>query len=179
VYGRPVAFAFGGTRPGGDGSRLFLKAPLLRQSLNYKLLASGNSYPLFYDTLFADLRATLTSAAQQARRSRRGLWRQDRSSRGISAADQTDLEQHAVVFPKLFRRLTSYLAGGGTSLEGFLTWLAADNEQVLDLTTGNFTHFDNVLALTRNKVRLIRLPEALVFVSAKTASTKVSPWLRH
>ena len=48
---------------------------------------------------------------------------------------------------------------------------------MLDLTTGNFTHFDNVLAVKQSTVRLIRRPEQLVFVSAKTTSRAVAPWL--
>jgi len=52
-----------------------LKTPLLKQSLNYKSLASGNSYPLFYDTLFASLRATFAQAAQAARAAKSGCGR--------------------------------------------------------------------------------------------------------
>jgi hypothetical protein len=49
-------------------------------------------------------------------------------------------------------------------------WLAASEEQVLDLPEGNSTHFDNVVAVEGDQVRLLRRPEKLVFVSAKTAS---------
>ena len=54
AHGRPVAFAYVGDPTAGDGEELTLRAPLLRKSLNYQSLASGNSYPLFYDTLFAN-----------------------------------------------------------------------------------------------------------------------------
>jgi len=84
-----------------------------------------------------------------------------------------------VLFPKLFRRPSEFLAQpqpGG--LAGFLPWLAASEEQVLDLTEGNFTHFDNVVAVEGDQVRLLRRPEELVFVSAKTTSPTVAPWLR-
>jgi hypothetical protein len=49
---------------------------------------------------------------------------------------------------------------------------------VLDLPAGNLTHFDNVVAVQGDQVRLLRRPEELVFVSAKTASPTVAPWLR-
>jgi hypothetical protein len=98
---------------------------------------------------------------------------------GTTARNQPDLETHAIVFPKLFRRLTSYLAAGATGLSGFLPWLSKDEEQVLDLTTGNFTHFDNVLAISRGKVRFKQKPETIVFVSAKTTDTSVAPWMKH
>jgi hypothetical protein len=81
------------------------------------------------------------------------------------------------VFPKLFRRLTEFLRQQVGPVAQFLPWLAAKREQVLDLPTGNFTHFDNVLAVDQGTVRLIRRPEQLVFVSAKTTSRAVAPWL--
>lgn len=179
AHGRPVSFAYAGAPPAPNGSEVTLKPTLLRKSLNYRSLASGHSYPLFYDTLFADLRAVFTKAAVAARTAKKGLWKSDRTTRGTSAKDQADLEEHAVVFPKLFRRLTSYLATGG-ALDGFLPWLKHDEEQVLDLRTGNFTHFDNVVRVTAaGKVKLAQPPETLVFVSAKAPSAAVAPWLRH
>jgi hypothetical protein len=81
--------------------------------------------------------------------------------------------------PKLFRRLSEFLAEQQPrDLRELLPWLAASNEQVLDLTTGNFTHFDNVVGVAGDQVPLLRRPEELVFVSAKTASPTVAPWLR-
>jgi hypothetical protein len=61
---------------------------------------------------------------------------------------------------------------------GILLWLAATEEQVLDLPTGNFTHFDNVVGVEGDQVRLLRRPEELVFVSAKSTSLTVAPWFR-
>jgi len=77
------------------------------------------------------------------------------------------------------RRLSEFLAQqqpGG--LAGLLAWLAASQERVRDQPVGNFTHFDNVVGVEGDQVRLLRLPEELVFVSAKTASPTVAPWLR-
>jgi hypothetical protein len=39
------------------------------------------------------------------------------------------------------------------------------------------THFDNLLGVTGSRVRLRRRPEQIVFVSAKSASPVVAPWL--
>ena len=125
----------------------------------------------------SDLRAPMTQAAKTARARGRGLWSSDRSELGLTVSDQAALERDAVVFPKLFRRLTEFLNGQVGALDHFLPWLAAKREQVLDLTTGNFTHFDNVLAVKQGTVRLIRRPEQLVFVSAKTTSRAAAPWL--
>jgi hypothetical protein len=157
---------------------VFLRASLLNRSLNYRSLAAGQAYPLFYDTLFADLRSVLAQAAATARQAGSGLWPQDRSQTGLAVTGQVELEQQGVVFPKLFRRLSEFVAQQAGGLGGFLPWLAASEEQVLDLTEGNFTHFDNVVVVEGDQVRLLRLPEELVFVSAKTASPTVAPWLR-
>jgi hypothetical protein len=101
VTGRPVAFAFAAAPPAPAGSEVFLRAGLLRQSLNYRSLDQGQSYPLFYDTLFADLRAVLAKAATTARPSEARVWRSDRSRGGLVVRSQTDLEQNGVIFPKL------------------------------------------------------------------------------
>jgi hypothetical protein len=89
-----------------------------------------------------------------------------------------DLEARGVVFPKLYRRLTSYFDDGGSNLTSFLPWLAKTKEQVLDHSTGSFTHLDNVLAVEIGKIHLTIRPEQLVFVSAKTTNTTVASWMR-
>ncbi|MGZ4358502.1 MAG: hypothetical protein ACXVZW_01850, partial [Gaiellaceae bacterium] len=171
AHGRPVSFAYAGEPPAPDGSELDVSPALLRESLNCRSLAAGNSYPLFYDTLVADLRDIFTEAAATARQAGKGLWSSDLTASGTTAESQADLEQRAVVFPKLFRRLASYVASGAHGLDGFLAWLRRDAEPVLDLGSGKLTHFDGVLEVTSGKVRMIRPPETLVFVSAKTADT--------
>ena len=180
VYGRPVAFAFAGAPDEPDGSEVYLKPGRLRRSLNYRSVASGHSYPLYYDSLFADLRATFSKAVAKARKDRVGVWRSDRTAKGVTAASQADLEAKGVVFPKLFRRLTSYLdaepAGG---IDGFLPWLRKTKEQVLDLTENDFAHLDDLLEVRGARVRLTVPPEQLVFISAKTTSRAVAPWLRY
>jgi endonuclease YncB( thermonuclease family) len=177
VTGRPVAFAFAAAPPAPAGSEVYLRAGLLRQSLNYRSLERGQSYPLFYDTLFADLRTVLAKAATTARQARRGVWRSDRSRSGLVVRGQTDLEQNGVIFPKLFRRLTEYLRREDGDLSEFLPWLELTSEQVLELPTTNFTHFEDVLDVRANTIKLRPRPEELVFVSAKTMSTAAAPWL--
>jgi hypothetical protein len=49
---------------------------------------------------------------------------------------------------------------------------------VLDLTTKNFTHFDNVVQVDNSKDRMLRLPEELVFVGATSSSPRVAPWIK-
>lgn len=178
VHGRPVSFAYTGAAPMPAGSEVFLTPQLLRRSLNYKSVRSGNAYPLFYDTLFKDLRSTLARAAAAARREQRGIWTGDTTTAGLRVTDRDGLEQNAVVFPKLFRRLADYLKSHA-GLAQFLAWLAESKEQVLDLTSANFTHLDNLLTVVGDRVALTVRPEQIVFISAKTPSTAVAPWLKH
>jgi endonuclease YncB( thermonuclease family) len=177
AHGRPVAFAFQGTAPAPDGAELVLKPALLKKSLNFGSIAAGHAYPLYYDTLFADLRDAFTTAAGAARQKGKGLWSSDRSQSGLVISDQAALERDGVLFPKLFRRLTEFLKDHTDGLSEFSEWLADKREQVLDLTTNSFTHFDNVLEVDGNEVRLARQPEELVFISAKTTSRRAAPWL--
>jgi endonuclease YncB( thermonuclease family) len=178
AHGRPVAFVFDRDPPQPDGAEIVLKPALLRKSVNFKSMAAGHAYPLYYDTLFVDLRDAFTAATATAREKKLGIWADDRSVSGIAIGDQATLERDAVVFPKLFRRLTEYLKEHPGDAAGFVTWLADKREQVLDLTTHNFTHFDNVVEEKGGAVRLLRRPQELVFVSAKTSSRAVAPWLK-
>ena len=169
VHGRPVSFVFAGDPQPEyeDGEEVNLKIPLLKKSLNYKLIQNGHAYPLFYDTLFADLREAMAKAAQQAREKELGLWQDDRSTDGLKVTGQESLETDGIIFPKLFRRLTDYLAESNDEIDGFLDWLKEKREQVQDLDTLNFTHFDNMVRVQGNKVKMIQIPEKLVFISAK------------
>ena len=172
VHGRPVSFVFSGEPPAKDGQEIRLTTALLKKSLNYKSVQNGFAYPLFYDSLFRDLRETLAEAAQQARKNKRGLWAKDGSLTGVKASNQADLESKSVMFPKLFRRLTDYFAEGNRGLGNFLAFLEAKREQVQDLDPTspnftNFTHLDNLVAVRGNKVALKQLPYTLVFVSEK------------
>ena len=178
AHGRPVAFVFDAEPPQPDGAEIVLKPALLRKSVNFKSMAAGHAYPLYYDTLFVDLRDAFTAAAATARDKNLGIWADDRSVSGIAISDQATLERDGVVFPKLFRRLTEYLREHPGDAAGFGAWLADKREQVLDLTTHNFTHFDNVVEEKAGAVRLLRRPQELVFVSAKTSSRAVAPWLK-
>jgi endonuclease YncB( thermonuclease family) len=176
VNGRPVAFAFAGPPPRQE--EVLLDVPMLQQSVNHATIANGHAYPLFYDTLFQDLRAELANVAKAARQSSKGLWNKDQTQSGVDVATQEDLEQHGVIFPKLFRRLTSYLDEPHNGMTEFINWLAETQEKIFDLHTGNFTHFDTIVQVSGKKVSMQREPEEIVFVGANTTSTTVSPWLR-
>jgi endonuclease YncB( thermonuclease family) len=167
AHGRPIAFAFVGTPPLADGSEVELDVAMLKRSVNYDLLRAGQVYPLFYDGLSAALRRVLADAVSKARREKRGLWPADRSLRGVRVATRDDLEQHAVVFPKLFRRLAGYIAEVGAPVSSFCDWLARRPESVLDLPRVDFVGLEGVVAVRGDEVRMLRKPEELVFISER------------
>jgi hypothetical protein len=43
--------------------------------------------------------------------------------------------------------------------------------------SGNFTHFDNIVAIAGGQVSLTLDPQRIVFVSAKPKTTGRAPWL--
>jgi len=170
VHGRPVSFVFGGTSPKPDGETFVLTPQLLKQSLNYKALSKGWVYPLFYDTLFPDLRAELSKAAQAAYATYGdpGLWPYDWSLEGAPNSGITPLVDSYPVFPKLFRRLVDYFKDQSTLTQDKLKkWMddKHDNDEVWTLPETGRTHFDNVVEVKGGKVRLTRNPWELVFVS--------------
>ncbi len=167
VNGRPVSFVFAGRAPFDDGSRVELSPLLFKKSLNFHLLSAGLAYPLFYDSLFFDLRRAGASAVRLARKNGLGLWNGDLSLSGIRATDAATLEQSGVIFPKLFRRLNEFWASRHSGMGEFRAWLEAGQERVLDLKTVNFTHFDNVVSVEGERVKLTRAPEELVFIAAR------------
>lgn len=173
VHGRPIAFAFAGATSKRDGGSVRLTASGLRRSLNHKLLEEGQAYPLFYDTLFFDLRDELATTAAAARKAKRGVWKQDLTQKGTPGSSVAQLEAKAVVFPKLFRRIAEYIGEGHSGLADFKQWVAAKKERVFDLDTTNNTHFDTYLDVSSGKVSLTKNPDRLVFVSAKGRA----PWL--
>ena len=173
VNGRPVSFVFAGKTTRKDGSTANLTVAMLKRSINYKLVLNGHAYPLFYDTLFAELRNVLAEATRQARAGNLGLWAHDASQTGFPARNQQDLETGGVTFPKLFRRVADYFAITHDTLSNFLKWLKKTREQVQDLdsnspTFTNVTHFDNMVRVEDGRVALRQTPETMLFISAKS-----------
>ena len=160
-YHRPVAFVFGGTTNKQDGSSVFLDVPLLRQSINYKLLKAGMAYPTYYEGLFPDLRGAMTDAAIGAWNADRGVWPYDWTD-GVPVTGWIAIEDYYAMLPKLFRRLAAYLNVHG-NVQGFKAHMAQNPEPVLVLSTGHFTNFDTVISQQGQTVGLTVYPEDLVF----------------
>jgi hypothetical protein len=162
-YQRPIAFAYAGSSPEQDGASIFLTAERLIQSANYQSLRTGLAYPTYYRGLFHDLRNACNDAVREARRDRTGIWSQDRTNVGFEYGGLNSITEDNVILPKLFRRLVEYMEGGGCSLDGFLRWLEVREEGVWVIPKAHFTHLDTLIEVNGNQIRLLEVPENLVF----------------
>lgn len=164
---RPISFVYSGEPDLPDWTPVFLDINRLKQSLNYKSIAAGMSYPTYYEGFFSDLRAAMNQASAQARAAGFGIWARDRTNTGFAVPDLAAIEDTHVILPKLFRRLASFLDGGGV-VSGFIDYLDSLNEDVAIVGSPNFpgthfTHFDTLIEIIGNVVRLTEMPEHLIF----------------
>ena len=159
---RPVAFVFAGEPPEEDSEEVFLDADTLRGSLNYRSLERGFAYPTYYKGLFPDLREAMTGAVARAREEGLGVWAEDRTTAGFDVEGLESLTEEHVILPKLFRRLAEYLQAGG-SVSGFDEFLEARAEGVIVIPDVHATHFDTVVEVEGETVRMTERPEDLIF----------------
>jgi hypothetical protein len=160
---RPVSFVFRGNPPAADGSEIFFEADLLVRSANAAMLSSGLAYPTYYKGLFPDLREALTELVTAARAAGAGVWPHDKTNAGFDVTGLESITEEHVILPKLFRRLASYLEAGG-AIQGFDEHLAELEEEMLVISTAHSTHFDTVVKVQGNTVKMTELPENLMFL---------------
>jgi endonuclease YncB( thermonuclease family) len=159
---RPVAFAYAGAPAEADGSEIFLDVDRMRQSLNYQSLEEGLAYPTYYKGLFPDLRHAMTEAVGSARQANLEIWAEDRTNAGFGVGNLASITEQHVILPKLFRRLAEYLEAGGT-VAGFKEFLEMKDEGITIISTTHFTHFDSVVEVDGDTVRMNEPPENLIF----------------
>ena len=167
VHGRPVSFLFVGKTSETDGKQVKLDTTRLKKSVNYKLIAEGHAYPLFYDTLFFDLRNALAAASDKARKANKNIWKRN-VLKAFSVSSTVDAEAAQLLYPKLFRRLVDYFKNH-SNLNNFVSWMNANhqNDELWTLSDLNHTHLDNVLKVTATTISLTTQPSKIVFVSRK------------
>ena len=168
--GRPIAFVFAGDTPEPDGSDIRVDAERIMNSINVRQLERGLAYPLFYDTLFDDLRARMRQVSITARENKSGLWPFDKTLQGVTYSE--DLSTLAPVYPKLWRRLDSFqrdetMYDAARPLVNFTTWIARERPERVTVPGANvFTGFDNLIETTTETVRMTVDPLDLIIVSA-------------
>ena len=167
--GRPIAFVFAGERDEADGSEVFASADDIMSSLNVRQLERGLAYPLFYDTLFDDLRERLREVSLVARRESRGLWPEDRTQEEIRF--DPDLAALPPIWPKLWRRIEAYVRDETlfdeerpfSNLPLFIRLQREERVAVGD--SPSFTGLDDLVEASDATVRLRVDPHDLVIVS--------------
>ena len=137
----------------------------MAKSLNAKLVGDGIAYPAYNTGLPVDLRDRITGIAKRAKRRNRGLWKVDVSLSGTRIRDESDLEK-AAQWPKLFRRLTSYINGGNTGLTGFDSWLCdSDKDGPLWLISrGELGNLHDIFKVNGDDIRMVFSPDDIVVV---------------
>lgn len=182
LYSRPVSFVFTGKTSMADGKDdVFLDKDLLRKSVNYKMMQAGFVYPVFYNTLFYDLRNEFISALKSAKNKKKNIWHPttgDSTNKGFKAVKLVDLEDKEIVFPKLFRRLADFhnakSLGYAKTLKNFKEKYLPPKGDILEIMSINHTTdaLDFVIdVVSANKLRLKYLPEDLKFFQPKPKSS--------
>lgn len=147
-YGtRPVAYAFADDPfpARADGDDVFLDVAALKLSANFAMVTAGHAYPMYYEGAFHDLRAAFDQAMQAAKGAQLGVWQTDVTSTGFAVPPATTLTATSALWPKLFRRVSSYFQDepSAQDLSGFPDWLARNRDACIDLDTGSWSALHN------------------------------------
>ena len=139
------------------------------QSINVQQLQRGHAYPLFYDTLFDDLRLRMRDVSLKAKSAGEGLWPSDKTNDTITWTGA--LETLPPIFPKLWRRIQRFrkdetLFDPDKPFANFTEWMEIEApERVAIPTQDKFTGFDDLIEATDDTVKLTVDPHDIVIVS--------------
>ncbi|MCI4671235.1 MAG: hypothetical protein MRZ79_24055 [Bacteroidia bacterium] len=182
--GRPISWIFPGNTRLRDGSKLDTSdlLEIIKDSLNYNLLASGLVYPYFFMTLASPLRQALIYGVLNAQRQKMGIWKLDKTQEGMSVKRLSQLTDELLLWPYLFRRIVKNQYK--RNMEGY--WEAASkkksyvaDEEALHLETffsdtnpyvfmvkeSDFVRLDQVVSISKDKFKLNTHPGNIVFLS--------------
>jgi endonuclease YncB( thermonuclease family) len=166
--GRPVCFVFTGDPDDADGSEVILEPEMLQKSVNYQLLAEGFVYPLFYDTLYQELRDRLVEAVETARQEKLGIWTEDSSNQGFTVKPPVNLAKLEPIFPKLWRRLETFYrrpSNQNKTAAQFLESLAQGSDRLFTIPDRRWIKFSTALEVSGDKLKLKYKPEEMIFRS--------------
>lgn len=182
--GRPISWVFPGKTKIRDGSKLTTSGlnKILKKSANYKLVATGLVYPYFFFTLAAKLRDTLMYAVQNAERQKMNIWAEDKTDTGIVMNKFSQITGEFVILPYLFRRLIKHQYR--RMMEGYWDAVAKkksykpkiqtlfldsffedSNPYIFMIKEREFKRLDEIVTVTKNKVKMTTHPGNIVFLS--------------
>ena len=125
-YGRPVSYVLPGVAAEYvDGSMVALDTVLLSRTANVMLLQTGAAYAAVYSSTPAEHRLFLFAQAQVAQDQKLGVWALDTTaSFTLAGHDSIDAASGVLIFPKMFRRATSYIRAVAAGYTGtFSGWI--------------------------------------------------------
>ncbi|MFJ5552908.1 nuclease [Streptomyces sp. NPDC093225] len=166
THGRVIAFTGPGDGPDADATgHVFLTPDGVHETANHALLAAGMVYPIFYRTLFPDLREDMRATAAKAAATPVGVWKDDKTLSGTEVIGPPEVSKD-VIYPKFYRRIGEYvlLNDGDPSLTGFLDFLHRKADKFTLLSAGHFsTGLDLVIEVDGTKTRWTHPVDDIVF----------------
>ena len=163
--GRPICFVFAGAATERDGAEVTLSAARLKSSANYKQMKAGFAYPLYYNTLFADLRKQFTIGHAEAKSAAVGYFAKkngaplDRTLKGVTVNSLANLATIAPIWPKLWRRLEEHFKKPGARLSGLPAFLATKNERLDILSLMEERGLQDIVKVQGSTVTMLIAPE--------------------
>src|SRR5262245_3211613 len=164
--GRLLGLTYTGTPPAGDGQRFFVDEAVLDQSVNAKLVQAGLGYVEPYDTMPISLVNRMRTLTRAARKAGVGIFGAESVGVGKAATIASlDDAQGLVMWPKLFRRLTTFFHFGMQGLSGFDAWIRQDvvkRDDTLRLPDGEKANMHDTYEFSGNQLSLRYNPEDLI-----------------
>ncbi len=182
--GRPISWVFPGKTTQKDGVKFDNQdlLDIIKESVNYKLVANGLAYPYFYMTLSAVLRQPLIYGVLNAQRQKMNLWSEDETIQGINIQHFSQLTSEVIIFPYLFRRIVKHqyrrqMEGYWNALQKnspfkpdpenlFLDSFFEDtNPYLLLVEERDFVRLNEVVRIDNQQLQLTTHPGNIVFLS--------------
>jgi hypothetical protein len=164
--GRLLALVYTGQPGQPDGTKVFVDDAVLDASINVQLVREGLAYVEPYDTMPISLVRHARDIVRGARDTAAGVFGAEDVGvgRGAEILDLAALEE-LVMWPKLYRRLTSYFAEGHLGLAGFDAWIRRDRvhrDDTLRLPDGEKGNMHDAYRISGDRMELVFHPEDLL-----------------
>jgi endonuclease YncB( thermonuclease family) len=164
--GRLLGLVYAGSTQRRDGERVFVDNAILDESVNTKLVEAGLAFVEPYDTMPLALVQHLRTKIAAARAAGKGLFPSEspNTTKGAHIANLSDL-QALVMWPKLFRRLSTYFREGNVGLNQFDSWIRDDRvhrDDSLRLPNGEAGNMHDTFFVDGDTLRLEFRPEELL-----------------
>lgn len=127
--GRPLGYLFRdnpGFRHGKEVSAAEILA-VLKSSANYVQADTGWAFPAFYENTDETHAALFREVSAKARAARKGVWPEDRTTKGFVPTKVALHSGGTLVYPKFYRRVQQWKANTPNAA-AFIKWLKAQRD---------------------------------------------------